>query len=115
MGSRARHATDALFGGALDGLGAADIADIFADVSSSEVRRDQLAGEGMSVVDLLAGTPLAPSKGEARRQIQGGGIYVNGRRVEEVESRVTAAQAVDGRFFVLRKGKKNYHLARVTG
>ena len=113
--ARARHATDALFGGALDGLGAADIADIFADVSSSEVRRDQLAGEGMSVVDLLAGTPLAPSKGEARRQIQGGGIYVNGRRVEEVESRVTAAQAVDGRFFVLRKGKKNYHLARVTG
>ena len=113
--ARARQATAALFGGELDGLSAAEITDIFAEVPSSEVRRDQLDGGGMPVIDLLAGSGLVPSRGEARRQIEGGGIYVNGRRIEDVAAPVTVTEAVEGRFLVLRKGKKNFHLVRVTG
>ena len=111
--ARARQATSALFGGELEGLSADEIADIFADVPSSEARRSELEGEGMGVVQLVMGAGLAPSRSEARRAIEGGGIYVNGHRVEDVEVRITASQAVEGRFLVLRKGRKNYALVRL--
>ena len=113
--ARARQATAALFGGELDGLSANEIADIFADVPSSDARRSELEGEGAGVVELVASAGLVPSRSEARRAIQGGGIYLNGRRVEDVEARVTAVQAVEGRFLVFRKGKKSYALVRLIG
>jgi tyrosyl-tRNA synthetase len=111
--ARARQASAALFGGELTGLSGDEIADIFADVPSSELTRTELGGEGMPVVDLLVRSALAPSKGEARRAIEGGGIYVNGQRVEQADARAAARDAIEGRFLVLRKGKKNYALVRV--
>ncbi len=111
---RALRATEALFGGSLDGLGADDIADIFSDVPSSRLAGETLAGEGLDILDLLVETALASSRGDARRSIEGGGIYVNGERVEDTQARVTTDRAVDGRFLVLRKGKKRYHLAEVV-
>ena len=113
--ARARQATEALFGGSLEGLTADEIADIFTDVPWSEVPLGELAGDGKSVVDLLVGARLTPSKSEARRAIDGGGIYVNGRRVEGVDARAAVREAIEGRFLVLRKGKKNYALVRLTG
>lgn len=112
--ARARQATGALFGGSLEGLSADEIADIFTDVPWSEVPLEELAGNGKSVVDLLVGARLVPSKSEARRSIEGGGIYVNGRRVREGGARAVAGEAIEGRFLVLRKGKKNYALVRLT-
>jgi tyrosyl-tRNA synthetase len=111
--ARARQASAALFGGELSGLSAEEIADIFADVPSSELGRAELDGEGMQVVDLLVRAALAPSKSEARRAIEGGGIYVNGRRIEQVDARAAAREAIEGRFLVLRKGKKNYALVKL--
>jgi tyrosyl-tRNA synthetase len=113
--ARAERATEALFGGSLEGLGADDIADIFADVPSSVIGRAGLEGEGVGALDLLAGTELASSRGDARRSIEGGGIYLNGERLDDAQRRVTTADAVEGRFLVLRKGKKHYHLVRVEG
>jgi tyrosyl-tRNA synthetase len=113
--AHARQATAALFGGELEGLTADEISDIFADVPSGEVERDRLGGEGIAVVELLAESGLASSKGEARRAVQGGGIYVNGKRVGGVDARVTLDDPFEGRFLVLRKGKKNYQLMRVVG
>jgi tyrosyl-tRNA synthetase len=110
----ARRATDALFGGDIDGLGADEIADIFSEVPSADVGREALAGEGTPVVELLVASGAASSKGEARRDIRGGGIYLNNRRVEDEERRVGVDEAVEGRFLVLRKGKKRYHLVRVA-
>jgi tyrosyl-tRNA synthetase len=104
-----------LFGGDITGLGAADIADIFADVPSSQVSKAELEGEGLPVVDLLAPTGLASSKGDARRSIQGGGVYLNNERVSDPERRVTLAHSVDGQFLVLRKGRRQYHLVRILG
>ncbi len=113
--ARALRATEALFGGSIEGLGADEIADVFADVPSSEVARDRLSGEGVGVVDLLAECGVTPSKGEARRSVEGGGIYINSVRVEEVDEMVTADRAIEGRFLVLRKGKKSYHLVELKG
>ena len=110
----AQGATAILFGGALTGLGADEISDIFADVPSSEIPRGELEGEGKGILDLLAETGLASSRGDARRSIEGGGVYLNNVRVQDIEARVRLEDAVEGRFLVLRKGKKAYHLVRVV-
>jgi tyrosyl-tRNA synthetase len=111
----AARATSALFGGEVDGLTGDEIADIFADVPSTEIARDALSGGGKAVVDLLAETGIASSKGDARRSIEGGGVYVNGARVTDVSATVSVDQAIDGRFLLVRMGKKRYHLLAVVG
>jgi len=113
--ARARKATDVLFGGDLEGLEADEIADIFADVPSREIPRGKLEGEGLSLVDLLVETDVASSKGDARRSIQGGGIYVNNVRTDEVDRSVGMEDFREGRFLVIRKGKKNYTLVKAVG
>jgi len=52
------------------------------------------------------------SKGEAKRSIEGGGIYVNQERVKDVAHKVAAADWIGGRNLLLRKGKKDYALLR---
>jgi len=111
----AERATRALFGGEVEGLSADEIADIFADVPSTELARDALGGEGKPLVDLLAEAGIASSKGDARRSIEGGGVYVNNVRVADVASVVTLAQAIEGRFLLIRMGKKRYHLVALRG
>jgi tyrosyl-tRNA synthetase len=111
--SKSEQAAKVLFGGDLDGLDAADIQDIFADVPSSALPKSALEGEGFSVVDLLVDAKLAQSKGDARRTIQGGGVYLNSQRIEDVGQMVTINDAFEGQFLVLRKGRKKYHLVKV--
>jgi tyrosyl-tRNA synthetase len=111
---KAAQATSALFGGDISGLGADDIADIFADVPSSKISNSDLEGEGKAVVDLLVEAEIATSKGDARRSIEGGGIYANSRRINEPDARLTSDDAVEGRYLILRKGKKRYHLVEVV-
>jgi tyrosyl-tRNA synthetase len=108
--ARARQATEALFGGGVAGLGADDIADIFADVPSHETGRERLGGEGTALLELLADAGIAASKGDARRSIEGGGVYLNNVRVDDVARRVSMSDTIDGRFMLIRIGKKRYHL-----
>jgi tyrosyl-tRNA synthetase len=110
----AEQATSVLFGGSLDGLAARDIADIFAEVASHDTPRETLVGDGVSLIDLLADSTLASSKGDAKRAIKGGGISVNNQRVTDLGHSVTVSDAIDGQFVVLRKGKKRYHLVKLT-
>jgi tyrosyl-tRNA synthetase len=110
----AERATRALFGGDIEGLGADDIADVFADVPSSVIVADELGGDGKAVVDLLVESGLASSKGDARRAIDGGGVYMNNARVEDAAAMVTMSDTIEGRFLLLRKGKKSYHLIAVS-
>jgi len=110
---KAELASDVLFGGELTGLGAGDIADIFADVPSSEVPKTALEDGGLSVIDLVADSGLAPSRGQAKRDIKGGGIYLNNRRVTDLGRQATLSDTIEGQFLVLRKGKKKYHLIRI--
>ena len=111
--TKAEQATQVLFGGDLDGLDALDIADIFADVPSSQVTKVALTGEGKSIVDLLVSSKLASSKGDARRTIKGGGVYLNNQRISDQGQTVTIEDSIEGQFLVLRKGRKKYHLVQV--
>ncbi|MDQ3309871.1 MAG: tyrosine--tRNA ligase [Gemmatimonadota bacterium] len=111
---RAERATGVLFGSRpAQELGAAELLDVFADVPSTEVARSRLEGEGLQVVELLAEAGVASSKGEARRLIAGGGIYLNGERLTGHEQRVRMENAIDGEVLLLRKGKKDSYVVRL--
>lgn len=111
--SKAEKAAQVLFGGDLDGLDAGDIEDIFADVPSSDVAHTALGGDGLPFVDLLVSSELASSKGDARRSIKGGGIYLNNVRITDGAQMVTIADSIEGQFLILRKGRKKYHLVQI--
>ncbi len=55
---------------------------------------------------------LCPSKGQARKDIEGGGIYVNNARATDVNRSVGESELLHGQFLLLRKGKRNYLLVQ---
>ena len=112
--ARAAHASSLLFGEDITTLDVDDLLAVFDDVPSTEMSTAEFAGQGVGIVDLVARVQLASSKGEARRLVQSGGVYVNNRRVSDAQSTVTARDAIGGRVMVLRKGQKQNHLVRLT-
>ncbi|VAW43316.1 Tyrosyl-tRNA synthetase [hydrothermal vent metagenome] len=111
--SKSEKAAKVLFGGDLDGLEATDIRDIFADVPSSKLPKVALEGDGFPIIDLLVDSGLATSKGDARRSIKGGGLYLNNQRITDAQQPITPNQTINGQFLILRKGRKKYHLVRI--
>jgi tyrosyl-tRNA synthetase len=109
---RVEVASRVMFGDSLDGLTDADLAVLTGTVPTVEVPRTELAS-GVGIVDLLART-VSDSKGAARRLITQGGAYINNQRVTEVEHQVTLAQLATETMLVVRGGKKDYCLVRVT-
>jgi tyrosyl-tRNA synthetase len=111
---RAEHASAVVFGDDIATLDAEDVLAVFEDVPSTDLAADEVAGAGVGLVDLLARVGLASSKGEARRLVQSGGVYVNNRRASDPGVRVTRDQAIGGRLFLLRKGQREQHLVRLV-
>ena len=58
---------------------------------------------------------MTASKGEAARLVKGGGVSVNGRRVADEKARFGPGDAIEGRMFAVRKGKKDNYLIRLVG
>lgn len=112
--TKATKASEVFFGGELDGLDAKDIQDIFADVPSATVEKQDLSGEGMPLPNLLASAGVAKSRGEARRLISNGGLYINNIKAVDTDQAVTMEHSIEGQFLVIRKGKKTYHLVKVA-
>ncbi|AGC69080.1 tyrosine--tRNA ligase TyrS [Thermoclostridium stercorarium subsp. stercorarium DSM 8532] len=80
------------------------------DLSSApttEISGDDLK-DGIGILDLLMKAGLIPSKGEGRRLISQGGIYINGERVDDQNRIITSDDFKEGQLFI-RKGKKMYH------
>lgn len=112
--AKAERASEVLFGKEISGLSVNEILDIFADVPSTEVDKSQL-GDGFTLGDALVLAELAPSKGEAKRLVQGGGVAVNNVRADEARNAISVSDFIDGKVLVLRKGAKHYHLIRIVG
>ena len=108
----AKRATDVFFGAEIEDLSDAQLVEIFADVPSQQLPRQQLEGDGLPLIDALAVAGLAKSKGEARRTIGQGGAYVNNRRAADLQARLTAEDLASETVIVLRSGKKRYALLR---
>ncbi len=109
---RALLATRVLFGGEMAGLSAGDVLDIFADVPSHELPKAAFEGAGLALVEVVVSCGIAPSKGAARRLIESGGINVNNQRVTDTQATLDLSTLIEGQCLVLRKGAKDYHLAR---
>jgi len=77
------------------------------NMPTSEFTAEEL-GEGIAILDLMVKTKLAPSKGEARRLVQQGGVMVNDEKITAFDRTFTVAdiQAAD---FIIKKGKKTFH------
>ncbi len=108
---KAQLATDIFFGKPIQGLSDADLLAVFANVPSYTFPRQQIA-EGIALVDASVAAGAYSSKGEARRMITGGGLYVNNNRVTDEKMILTSEHFVGESSIVLRKGKKDYFLLR---
>jgi tyrosyl-tRNA synthetase len=111
---KAVRASEVLFGKEISGLSVTEILDIFADVPSTELEKSKLESDGFTLGDALVLSGLAPSKGEAKRLVQGGGVAVNNIRADDARKSISASEFIDGQVLVLRKGAKHYHLIRIA-
>ena len=107
----AKKATDVLFGGSIEGLAAAELEKIFANVPSATLPAEQVLGK--PAFEVIAAAGMAASKGEARRLVQQGGLNVNSVRVSGLDRAFGAADLIEGRLTVLRGGKKSFFLLKV--
>ena len=107
---RAERAAQVLFAENIADASVEDVLLVFEDAPSTELT---LPPEGMALAEMLATVKLVPSKSEAMRLLKSGGVYVNNVRATDERARLTAADAIGGSLFVLRKGRKDHHIVRV--
>lgn len=114
----AKAATDILFGKgteeALRNLSERDLLAVFEGVPQFNIPAEELKA-GIPIIDLLSEkTSVFPSKGEARKMIQGNGVSINKTKATGIEMMVDEAHLIAGKYILAQRGKKNYYLL-ITG
>jgi tyrosyl-tRNA synthetase len=107
----AEQASEALFSGNVRSIDASMLGDVFADVPTIREPRSRLDGDGFGVVDLLIAAGLASSKREAREHLGNGAVSVNGGKVDASAS-ITAADLLAGSVVLVRRGRREWRVAR---
>ncbi len=111
--ARAERASAVLYGGSVAEATVDDLLMVFEDVPSQTITAEA-AREGVASTALLVMAGLAASKSEASRLIKQGGVYLNDVRLTDERGLVTISQAIEGKLFVLRKGRRQTHLVSVV-
>ena len=106
--AEAIRASEILFGGNLDGISENTFNDIVGEVPTKQIEPAKLEGAGIPLVELLVHAGLCPSKGQARKDIEGGGVNINNVREANAARTVTQNDLLFAKHILLRKGKKNY-------
>jgi tyrosyl-tRNA synthetase len=112
--AEAIRASEILFGGELSGVGESTFNEIVGEVPTRTIPRAQLDGTGVPWVELLVHSGLCPSKGQARKDVEAGGAYLNNQREANPMRSVGAADLLFGKHLLLRKGKRNYVVISVS-
>jgi tyrosyl-tRNA synthetase len=102
------RASEILFGGEIKDISEFNFQDIIDEVPAKEIEKAKLDGAGVPLVELLVHASLCASKGQARKDIEGGGVYINNVREASAARTVTGSDLLFGKHVLLRKGKKNY-------
>ena len=105
--NEAIRASEILFGGELDGITEATFREIAGEVPTHEIRLDRFGGEGLWLPELLHEAGLAQSRGQARKDVKGGGVYVNNRRTDDEQHKLQSGDLLFGKCLLLRRGKRN--------
>ena len=94
----------------LESLNQEEVLEVFDGLPQFNIDKNILS-EGLNIVELLAEhTKVFPSKGEAKKMIQGGGVSLNKEKINSAEEVVNASRLINGKYLVAQKGKKNYFL-----
>lgn len=106
---QAQNITDALFTGELTNLTSAEIEQGFKNMPNATTGAD-----AKNIIEFLVDdTKIEPSRRQAREDVQNGAIYINGQRQTNLDFVVDPADAFDGKFVIVRKGKKKYTLVNI--
>jgi tyrosyl-tRNA synthetase len=108
------RASEIMFGGGLDGITEALFKDVAGEVPTKDLEKTKLAGAGAPLTELIVFAGLAPSKGQARKDVEAGGIYLNNVRVTDVNRAATTSDLLFGKYLLLRKGKRSYAVLHVA-
>jgi tyrosyl-tRNA synthetase len=111
----AQRASEILFGGTLEGISETTFTELLGEVPTRELGRSKLDGTGTPLIELLVAADLATSKGQARKDLEGGGVYLNNIRESEVQRNLTHSDLLFGKYLLLRKGKRNYAVLTAIG
>ena len=111
--SNAVAATQAMFGGDWTRLDAGMLLDVFSEVPHTDIPLEVLKQTHL-LTDLLVEARVFASKGEARRLIKNGGLYVNNERIMKDDQAASDLALLAGNILVARVGKKSYHLIRFS-
>ena len=101
-------ASQILFGGDLDGISENALKQVSQEIPNARLSKDCLGGEGYSLLDALIDAELSNSRGQAKKDIQGGGVNVNNQRVQETGYKLSDSDVHFDKYILLRRGKKNY-------
>jgi len=107
----AKQTTEVLFGGSVEGLSAATLETIFANVPSATLATADVIGK--PAFEVIATAGMVASKSEARRLVQQGGLNINSVRAPGLEKAFEQSDFIEGRLAVLRSGKKNFFLLKL--
>ena len=105
----AQHITQALFSGEVQDLTAEEIEQGFKNMPSVEVSDEKKN----IILWLVDDTKIEASRRQAREDVKNGAIRINGEKVQDVEAEIDPSAHFDGKFVIVRRGKKKYFLARV--
>jgi tyrosyl-tRNA synthetase len=91
-------------------LSESDLLSVFEGVPKMNLIRSELQN-GINIIDLLADkTNIFPSRGEARKMLQGGGVFLNKEKITEPDMNINSSQLIKDKYLLAQKGKKNYFL-----
>lgn len=105
---RAQKISKALFYGNIQELSEDELSEGFADVPSTTIKECS----DLPLIDLLVTSGISGSKRQAREDIQNNAISINGTKTTSLDKKLVESDRLFGKFTVLRKGKKTYHLVR---
>jgi tyrosyl-tRNA synthetase len=111
-GEDAIRASEIMFGGGLDGVSESVFQDVIGEIPTKELEKAKLDADGAALTDLLVHAGLATSKGQAKKDIEGGGVYLNNTRAESGRN-VRSSDLLFGKYVLLRKGKRTYAVLNV--
>ena len=107
------QASAILFGGAVDDITAETLSILRSEVPGKAIPREQLE-TGMQLLEAMVQAGLSNSKGNARKDLEGGGVYVNGQRITDVQRQLKTEDLLHGEGVLLRKGKRAYAVISVA-
>ena len=111
--TEAIRASEILFGGDLKDISESTFNEIINEVPTKEIEKSKLDGAGIPLVEFLVHAGLSQSKGQARKDIEGGGVNINNIREADIARVITTNDLLFGKHILLRKGKKNYAVVTV--